>query len=254
MTKAPAEQYEIAQELHDNIAQSLAATSLMLQTLLTQSTFPVDSTRQMLHRAHTTIRTANAELRTLIDRIRGPANPIVSNPSPRTISRALPVVPTRNQAPATASLSTASQKLVAIDRIRRIGLIESLREYFAHALLHQVQFQFQADQYQRQELAIEVELFRVAQEAVSNAIRHGQAKRVDVTLQSDPQYVQLRVFNDGLPLAGATRTPGLGIASMQMRMQRLAGQLRVENSDGGVLVQANVPAKPLILAAVTDRV
>ncbi len=254
-------QQEIAQELHDSIAQSLAATSLMLQTLLTQSAFPVDDTRAMLQRAHMTIRTANAELRTLIDRIRPTPTQAMSiattshEKSHRAIKQSSMTQITGN-APvthqsATASLSAASQKLVAIDRIRRIGLIASLREYFGHALLHHVQFQFNASQYLAQELASEVELFRVVQEAVSNAIRHGKATKISVALCCQHQQVQLRVINNGIAIAPteAERSQvagvGVGIASMRMRMQRLSGQLSVENSDSGVTVSALLPSRPL---------
>jgi signal transduction histidine kinase len=219
------DQKGIARELHDNIAQSFAAVNLMLQSLIEQKEFPADSTREVLNRIHTTARTANAELRRLIDAMSAPAPADLLN------------------APASKSSSPASQKLVAIDRLRRLGLVEALKEYFGAALSQQTVFSFE-HHYQGADLAIEVELFRIAQESVSNAIRHGHASCVQVNLQADAHTVCLILEDNGRGLSQSD-VSGVGLASMRARAQRLSGHLQLERSElGGLRVLVRIPINP----------
>ena len=72
---------------------------------------------------------------------------------------------------------------------------------------------------------IETELLRVGQEAVTNAIRHSGATRIQISLRYLPHEVMLRVSDDGKgSLQGA---PGLGIRGMEERMQRVRGHLKI---------------------------
>ncbi|NNF59179.1 MAG: PAS domain S-box protein [Rhodothermaceae bacterium] len=52
-------------------------------------------------------------------------------------------------------------------------------------------------------------LFRIAQEAVSNAVRHGHAERVSITLAHGREQLRLRIQDDGLGFPGTLRTGGL---------------------------------------------
>ncbi|TDC79788.1 sensor histidine kinase [Streptomyces hainanensis] len=90
-------------------------------------------------------------------------------------------------------------------------------------------------------------LLRIAQEALSNAARHGRPSRVGVTLTFFGQEVTLDVRDDGLgfdPAALPERTGagGFGLASMRARAERVAGSLTVESEVGqGTAVSARVP-------------
>ena len=110
----------------------------------------------------------------------------------------------------------ASQKLVALDRLRRLGLIGALKEYFQHALAKNIALILAAISYEPQTLAIKLELFRIAQEAISNAIRHGHAKVIRISLSIATGYTQLLIEDDG---CGALLKlhDGLGIGSMRER-------------------------------------
>lgn len=82
----------------------------------------------------------------------------------------------------------------------------------------------------------------VAQEAVSNALRHSAATRVHVTLTGDAERVCLEVEDDGrgLPTDGR-RGPGLGLTAMQRRATRLDAALEVtDRTGGGTLVRLEV--------------
>jgi PAS domain S-box-containing protein len=87
-------------------------------------------------------------------------------------------------------------------------------------------------------------LYRIAQEAVSNAIRHGRARELEIDLSSASAGITLAVRNDGLPFRQAAHAPkGMGLAIMKYRAGRLGGSLTVQPSgESGVQVICNVPA------------
>lgn len=220
-------QNQLGRELHDSIAQSMAAVNLLLQALIEQPNYPTDATRTMLKHVHVTSRTAHAELRGLIEQLRAPLASAVAQKAPESA----PV------------LSPASQQLVAVDRLRRLGLISALKEYFEHALSKKTQLIFTSISYDPQTLALEMELFRIAQEAISNAIRHGQAKVIRISVSIAAGQVQLLVEDDGSgPLEHARG--GVGLGSMRERAARLAGEMTLGcSAAGGVSVRVRVPAQ-----------
>lgn len=90
---------------------------------------------------------------------------------------------------------------------------------------------------------LETALYRVAQEALGNAARHSGATRVDVTLEYNPGFIVLGVFDNGtgFDLAGA-RGRGLGLLSMQERVTMLGGRFNIVTEPGqGTRVYAVVP-------------
>ncbi len=232
-TAGPLTAAALAQELHDGVAQSLSAVNLMLQTLLEQADYPHAQTKAQLAKAHLTARTANAELRQVIDQLRKPtASPALGEREPAAKSALKP-------------LSQGSQKLVAIDRLARLGLIAALKEYFEYASGTQTQLSFEHGDYQKQSLETEVELFRIAQEAVSNAVRHGQAKSISIKLNLQANQVNLLIEDDGLG-AQVHAQGGVGIASMRERTARLGGALELgASAGGGVRLCVWVPAQRL---------
>jgi len=93
---------------------------------------------------------------------------------------------------------------------------------------------------------IEGELFRITQEAVTNAARHGMADRVTVSLSSDDGSVRLVIADDGRGLGGVdplgASEPGhIGLASMRERTELLGGELSIESTDDGTTVTVTAP-------------
>jgi PAS domain S-box-containing protein len=87
-------------------------------------------------------------------------------------------------------------------------------------------------------------LFRIAQEALRNALRHAQAREVKVSLASTAEGLQLAVQDDGVGFdpGAEARSRTLGLASMRERVSLLGGELDVESQLGtGTLVLAWVP-------------
>ncbi|GAA0351925.1 sensor histidine kinase [Actinoallomurus spadix] len=90
---------------------------------------------------------------------------------------------------------------------------------------------------------VEVALFRVAQEALTNVAKHAGASRVGLTLSYLDDVVLLDVRDDGVGFDPAAGGPGFGLTSMRQRLLRVAGRLEVESSPGeGTAINATVPA------------
>jgi nitrate/nitrite-specific signal transduction histidine kinase len=90
---------------------------------------------------------------------------------------------------------------------------------------------------------VEEALYRIAQEALNNALKHSAATSVTVRLVSRPGHVSLQVRDNGkgfhLPQAG--KSGGLGLSSMRERAEGISGELSIESSSkSGTLVQVNV--------------
>lgn len=86
-------------------------------------------------------------------------------------------------------------------------------------------------------------LFRIAQEAVSNAIKHGKARRIDIELERVGTELRLSIRDDGVGLRarGATST-GMGLRIMDYRASVIGGTLRVDASEpSGTLVTCSAP-------------
>ena len=87
-------------------------------------------------------------------------------------------------------------------------------------------------------------LFRVLQEALQNAVRHGGAARVAVSLESTPKVLTLTVHDEGCGFnpESVPHDRGLGLTSMRERLKLVAGELVIDSKpDSGTTVVARVP-------------
>lgn len=90
--------------------------------------------------------------------------------------------------------------------------------------------------------ALEVSLFRVAQESLTNVAKHAEASRVGVTLSYTGTEVLLDVRDDGCGFANEVGT-GFGLTSMRQRIRGVGGHLEVQSAPGeGTSVSVRVPA------------
>ena len=86
-------------------------------------------------------------------------------------------------------------------------------------------------------------LFRIAQEAMTNAIKHGKAKRILIRLTQTPKQITLTVRDDGLGLTNLRqKKTGMGMSIMRYRAGIIGGLLTIKNdSAGGAIVACTVP-------------
>jgi len=91
----------------------------------------------------------------------------------------------------------------------------------------------------------EIAVYRVAQEALANAIRHANARRIDLDLRSDGGTLVLEVRDDGRGFdRSASRTDSLGLASMEERALSLGGRLEIASTPGrGSCVRLECPLR-----------
>jgi len=88
-------------------------------------------------------------------------------------------------------------------------------------------------------------LYRVAQEAVNNSVRHGEPAHITLSLRVYPGQARLEVVDDGpgFDVAEAERRrPGMGLFTMRERVALVGGAVRIESAKGrGTRVVATVP-------------
>jgi PAS domain S-box-containing protein len=100
------------------------------------------------------------------------------------------------------------------------------------------------------ELKMRNHLYRIAQEAVHNALKHSGAKTIDIELCSRPSNLKLSVNDDGPGLAAAgEKGLGLGMRTMRFRASAIGGRLIVtRGAENGNSVVCEVPTKPAFFA------
>jgi signal transduction histidine kinase len=97
--------------------------------------------------------------------------------------------------------------------------------------------------------AIEIALFRVLQEGLTNVHRHSGASQVDIRFFRQAGFVVLEVrdYGRGIPtglvgdLGSPVRHPGVGLAGMRERLIELRGRLEIQPADPGTRLLAIVP-------------
>jgi signal transduction histidine kinase len=93
--------------------------------------------------------------------------------------------------------------------------------------------------------AVQQDLLRIAQEAISNAMRHARSTMITVSLRSDPPNLILEVRDNGSGMAGKAQTgEGFGLANMRARVKKLSGSLQIQTARShGTTIIVSVPIK-----------
>jgi signal transduction histidine kinase len=93
-----------------------------------------------------------------------------------------------------------------------------------------------------QDTVVANHLYRIAQEAVNNAIRHGRASKIDIRLGKDGSGLALVIADDGSGIpANKPIQQGMGLRNMKYRASIIGGSLTLGGGDSGAMVTCSFP-------------
>jgi signal transduction histidine kinase len=209
------ERLRIARELHDVLAHTLAGAAIQASVAAETLTDDPATCREALEAVRAGYREARAELAATVGVLR--ADPA------RDGGRAAD----RGPVPGLAYLDSL------LDTGRRAGLQVAVTR-----------------QGEPRDLppAVDMTAYRIVQESLTNVVRHGVARMVEVELAYRPTEIVLSIVDNGQGRAECSRQRaggdgGFGILGMRERATAIGGQLTAgERPDGGFQVVANLPA------------
>ena len=86
---------------------------------------------------------------------------------------------------------------------------------------------------------VESAAYRIATEALTNAVRHADARNARLNLTTPDRTLQITVADDGHGVGAGT--PGVGLASMRRRAEALGGHLDIHTAGTGTTITATLP-------------
>jgi signal transduction histidine kinase len=215
-----AERQRLARELHDNVTQILSSINLITQSLPQALRKNPQEAERRAQRLHELAQTGFAELRALLRELTPPEQP---------------------QRP---TISRSGRAFLGMERLREGGLPAAITPLVQRMVPESIRLVLNIGAYSLQQLDHEEALFRVCQEAVSNAVRHAHATRLTIGLKLGERALTLSVLDNGRGL-GPERRDGLGLRHMRERIEQLGGVFRiVPASPRGTLIEAALPLKP----------
>jgi signal transduction histidine kinase len=84
-----------------------------------------------------------------------------------------------------------------------------------------------------QDNVLATHVFRIAQEALNNSVKHGKAKNIEISLAPNGDRIELTVSDDGTGISPEAKLDGLGLRIMHYRARRIGGALEVATTEKG---------------------
>jgi signal transduction histidine kinase len=176
----------------------------------------------------------------------------------------------RQQAASEASelISKAIQQVRTISHLLHpplldeLGLQSSLRWYlegFTKRSGLETSLEVIPEEFPRLHVNLEIAIFRIVQEALTNVYRHAEARKGSVTLIKRDGQVVVKIRDDGKGISDqvADLRPGnigVGFAGMRQRAKEFGGELLLRNTYPGTLVEIAIPMLSAALSAKSDDV
>jgi signal transduction histidine kinase len=202
------ERARIAREMHDVVAHNLSV--MVVQSSAARRM--IDRNPERAHEALASVehtgREALAEMRRMLDMLRGDDEDVALAPQP------------------------------SIDELD--GLLERARDAGLD-----VDLEVEGER-RRVQSSVDLSCFRIVQEALSNTIKHADAEHAHVHLRYGPREVEVDVTDDGRGVRPASNgSDGHGLVGMRERVAMLGGRLEAGyRADGGFGVRATLPLEP----------
>ena len=127
------------------------------------------------------------------------------------------------------------------------GLMNALRQLCSStSTLFQLQCEFHGNEPPIEDNVLATHLYRITQEAISNAIRHGKASHIMVKLSRDEQGLELKIGDNGLGIKDSqgNHSQGMGLQIMSYRANMIGGDLSIKK---------NAPCGTIVLCRVDER-
>jgi signal transduction histidine kinase len=198
------ERASIARELHDIVAHSVSVMLVGVRGARDVLRTSPDAADDTLARVERSGEQSLSELRRILALLREPAKPADSHPQPS---------------------------------LAELG--ELVASYRAAGM--PVQLQVSGDPTPLPG-GVELSVYRIVQEALTNALKHSQPDRVTVTLSFRDSQLELEVLDNGTPAAVGAAIAGQGLVGMRERVALLGGELETgQREGGGFRVAARLP-------------
>jgi signal transduction histidine kinase len=203
------ERQRLARELHDSVTQLIFSMTLIAQAIAPAWRRDPAEGEKRVNRLLELSQAALTEMRALLAELRPAETPDVASPD--------------------------------ILRLRQEGLAAVLCDYAARIAGDSLQVQVDVDGYvadvdTSRSLALDENLYRIAQEALNNVVKHARAAKVDILLTSANGITQLRVVDNGQGFTGRSdhnRPGGMGLKIMRERAEAIGGHFSLTGQPGG---------------------
>lgn len=203
------ERRRLRRDLHDGLGPALAAVVMRADAASTLLPDRPDDARQHVDVISAEIRTVMADLRRLVDGLRPPA---------------------LDELGLAGSIRERIERIAAVD-----GVMAGL----------DVTLVAQPDPLPAMPAAVEVAAYRIAVEALTNALRHAQARSCVVRLTAG-EHLAIVVQDDGVGLPTMARPTGTGLESMNERAAEVGGTIAIEPArPRGTILRAELPLSPV---------
>ncbi|MEJ2449028.1 MAG: sensor histidine kinase, partial [Anaerolineales bacterium] len=130
------------------------------------------------------------------------------------------------------------------ESLRKEGLVEALKKQAeAVEARHEIRIQTELGEEPNIPLDAKQALYRIAQEALQNTVKHAHASTVEITLKWEGEGLVLAVRDDGDGFNPGREYPGhLGLQSMRERAEKIGGKIQITSQAGrGSLVRVTLP-------------
>lgn len=216
------ERQRLARDLHDSVTQLIFSITLIAQSVAPAWRRDPAEGERRIQRLLELSQSALAEMRALLAELRPPdSQPLPPGPVP------------------------------GIVQVQRDGLVAALQSHTANLARDGLQVKLNAAGYVRQPLEQEETLYRIAQEALNNVVKHARAQTVELKLLVNQQFIQLKIVDDGVGFAPTASAPsadktkgGLGLTTMRERAEAFGGTVQLAAAPGsGATVTVTIPRK-----------
>lgn len=200
------EQRRIGQDIHDDLCSQLSGIGCMTKVL-----------EQRLRAGHAEEAEMMAGITEMVAQAGTKAREIAKGLAPA-------VLETQGLASALRELATRRRELFGVNCVAAIPEDERL---------------------ERIPDAIAIQIYRIAQEAVTNAMRHSDAEVIELSLEFLDGHLELRVRDDGRGMAREPVGSGMGLMTMRRRAEMIDADFSIQASPGGgTHIRCSVPLEP----------